>query len=77
MAWITASRFLERWVSSLQQEAELVLIGLALADVDGDRGRADDSVPLVAQRLDQEVEGALAPEQLEIGLELLRLAGCP
>ena len=58
-----------------QQEAELVLVGLALADVDGDRRGADNGVLLVAQRLDHEIEGALAPEQLEIGLELLRGPG--
>ena len=58
-----------------KQETELVLIGLALADVDGDRSRAENGVMLVAQRLDQEIERALPAEQLEIGLELLRLAG--
>ena len=49
-----------------QQEAKLILVGLALADVDGDRGRAEDLALLVGQRLDQQIEGALAPEQFEI-----------
>ena len=54
-----------------QQETKLILIGLALADVDGDRGRAEDLALLVGQRLDQQIEGALAPEQFEIRLQLL------
>ena len=58
-----------------QQEAKLVLIGLALADIDGDRRGADNGALLVSQRLDHEIEGALPPEQFEMGLELLRGPG--
>src|SRR5512143_776461 len=54
-----------------EQEAKLVFVRLALADVDGDRSRADDLALLVTQRLDHKVEGALPSEQLEIGLEFL------
>ena len=57
-----------------QQEAKLVLIRLALGDVDGDRGRAEDLALLVGQGLDQQIKGALAPEQFEIRLELLRFS---
>ncbi len=58
-----------------EQQAELVFVGLALADVDGDRGGAEDGIVLVAESLDQEVEGAFSPEQFEIRLKLLRFAG--
>src|SRR4030067_3103052 len=35
-----------------EQEAELILVRLALADVDGDRGGADDGALLVGLRLE-------------------------
>src|SRR4029450_4788099 len=55
------------------KETELILVRLALADIDRDRGRAEHLALLVSQSFDQEVEGAFAPEQLEISLKLL---GC-
>src|SRR5262245_60508476 len=44
-----------------QQKAKLVLVGLALADIDGDRRGADNGAMLVPQRLDHEIEGPLPP----------------
>ena len=66
---------LEEFLKLPEEEPELILVRLALADIDGDRGGAEDSAVLVPKSLDEEIERALAPEQLEIGLKLLGRAG--
>ena len=58
-----------------QEQAELVLGLFPLGDLDGD-GRGADGVALViTQGFGQQIVGSPAPEQLEIGFDVLRLSG--